>query len=264
MTEYTEIDFQVGVPFFVVDRKPDINWNYASPNTRDWYVLGYARSGSAYYNFSGNTQTAAKGNVIFTRSNESYSAYSKPDDPWSFISAAFTIEFGDPESEQVVTSLPNIFKCSDSVPMADNFGELVRVWSAKPCGYKLKCRSILLDIMYTLLADEDRRRNHSAHFSKINEIVEFLRQNYTGSYSVDELSELSGLSPSYFRSLFKQLTGLTTVQFQNKLKIDKAKDLIISHSCNITEAAEAVGFSDVYYFSRMFRKITGKNPSEFL
>ena len=54
------------------------------------------------------------------------------------------------------------------------------------------------------------------------------------------------------------------MQFQNKLKIDKAKDLIISHSCNITEAAEAVGFSDVYYFSRMFRKITGKNPSEFL
>ena len=62
----------------------------------------------------------------------------------------------------------------------------------------------------------------------------------------------------------QQLTGLTTVQFQNKLKIDKAKDLIISRSCNITEAAEAVGFSDVYYFSRMFRKITGKNPSELL
>ena len=64
--------------------------------------------------------------------------------------------------------------------------------------------------------------------------------------------------------LFKEATGMTTVQFQNHLKIDRAKDLIVSRNCSVTEAAHAVGFHDVCYFSRVFRQITGKNPSEYL
>ena len=75
---------------------------------------------------------------------------------------------------------------------------------------------------------------------------------------------MTGLSSSHFRMLFKEFTGLSAVQFQNRLKIDKAKDLILSGSCNVTEAASAVGFDNVYYFSRLFRKLTGKNPSEYL
>ena len=60
------------------------------------------------------------------------------------------------------------------------------------------------------------------------------------------------------------MTGMSAIQFQNQQKIQRAKDLILSQNCNVTEAAQAVGFSDIYYFSRMFRKLTGKNPSEYL
>ena len=85
-----------------------------------------------------------------------------------------------------------------------------------------------------------------------------MRENIRESYTLDQLSVLSGLSSSHFRALFKERTGMTAVQFQNHLKIDRAKDLILSRDCNVTEAAYAVGFNDVYYFSRMFRKLTGK------
>ena len=148
--------------------------------------------------------------------------------------------------------------------MAANFAELYRVWTTKGTGYLVKCRSLILDIIYILLSDELRRSKISIHYSKIEKIVNTIRENCERSYSIDELCAMSGLSSSHFRMLFKELTGLSAVQFQNRAKIDRAKDLIMSGSCNVSEAARAVGFDNVYYFSRLFRKLTGKNPSEYM
>ncbi|HHV97854.1 MAG TPA: helix-turn-helix transcriptional regulator [Clostridiaceae bacterium] len=48
------------------------------------------------------------------------------------------------------------------------------------------------------------------------------------------------------------------------IKINKAKDLLLSGECNVSEAAFSVGFENVHYFSRTFKKITGVNPSKYL
>lgn len=263
MSCFNDIDIQTGIPVFVVERSPNNEWKLDGM-VNSHYVIAYAISGEAFYRFGDKNHTVSKGNIVFVRRGEIYSARSSQDDPWSFFSVGFPINACDEDSSEMLKQLPNIFKCSNSLKMSENFSELNRIWAMRGKGYKVKCRSLLLDIFYIILGDEDRRNIHSAHYKNINQIIDFMRENYIESYSVDFLCEMSGLSNSHFRTLFKQMTGLTTVQFQNRMKIDKAKDLIISHSCNITEAAETVGFSDVYYFSRMFKKLTGKNPSEYL
>lgn len=262
MTDYREFDIQIGKPEFVVDRDPNARWKLDACN--DYYVIGYAKSGEAFYRVDNRSFTVGKGSIVFLQSGQSYSARSNPEDPWSFYSVGFSLSTADNRSELLLTKLPNLFRCSDSPHMTANFSELNRVWMMRGKGYLLKCRSLLLDIIFSMLGDEDRRRMQSAHYTRLNEIIDFMRENYSQSYSVEELSALSGLSSSYFRALFKQLTGMTIVQFQNHLKIDRAKDLLVSHSCNVTEAALSVGFSDVYYFSRMFKQLTGKNPSDYL
>ncbi|MFW5789511.1 MAG: helix-turn-helix domain-containing protein, partial [Spirochaetota bacterium] len=68
----------------------------------------------------------------------------------------------------------------------------------------------------------------------------------------------------YFRRLFKQVTGYTPVNYINRVKIDKAKDLLLSGECNVSEAAEAVGIDNVFYFSRLFKRISSVNPSEYI
>jgi len=271
----SELDVQITRPFFVVEREPDVNWSLERSITGIPYqpakkgeipcILAYVKNGSAYYTFNNDKrQIVTRGNVIFLRKGDLYSALSSPDDPWSFYSCCFGLMPEDDASLEILNKLPHIFRCSDSTYMRDSFSQLYRTWTAKETGYLLKCRCLLLDILFFLLWDEKRRSLHSVHYKTIDSIIELMRVNYSHSYSLAELSELSGLSASYFRMLFKQMTGCTTVEFQNRLKIEKAKNLLISRTCNVTEAAVYVGFNDVFYFSRIFKKLTGKNPSEYL
>lgn len=257
-------DMQVRSLNFVVNRPPNPQWHLTDNRNKSFCVLGYAQSGCAVYNFGGEITHVRKGTVVFIKQDQLYSAKSDADNPWQFYSVAFAPEFYDEASRALLNNMPNIFTSSDSSHMAENFAELYRIWSSKGAGYLIKCRSLILDILYILLSDEFRRSKASAHYARIEELVNMMRENFTRSYSLEELCALSGLSSSHFRMLFKEMTGMTAVQFQNRLKIDHAKDLILSRDCNVTEAAHAVGFNDVYYFSRMFRKLTGKNPSEYL
>ena len=257
------IDIQVKSIEFVIERKSTPVWRVNS-NTRGDYVLAYAQSGNAFYNIDGEDFHIKKGNVLLIKDGQLYKAKTDAENPWVFFGLGFSIESGNAQTVKLISELPNVFRSSDSSQMAANFAELYRVWSAKSTGYLIKCRSLILDIIYMLLSDEFRRSKVSAHYGRIESIVDMLRENCDKTYSLDELCKISELSSSHFRMLFKEMTGLSAIQFQNRLKIDRAKDLILSGNCNVTEAACAVGFSNVYYFSRMFRKLTGKNPSEYL
>ncbi len=258
------LDVQVKNLYFVLERPANPRWVLNPKQNKDWYALSYVVSGSVQYRFGGETVCAKKGNVVFIKTDQLYSAKSDPEDPWHFFSVAFSLEYMDEDSKKLLHSLPNVFTSSDSSRMAENFAELHRIWSAKGPGYLMKGRSLILDILYILLSDESRRQKASTHYAKIARVVDMMRANCERSYSLAELCAMTGLSPSYFRQLFKEMTGMSAIQFQNQQKIQRAKDLILSQNCNVTEAAQAVGFSDIYYFSRMFRKLTGQNPSEYL
>lgn len=259
------IDIQVKSIEFVIERKATADWRLNISKSRGCYVLAYAQSGGAFYTIDGEVHHVKKGNVLLVKEKQIYAAKADVENPWAFFGLGFVLEIGDGQTEKLITELPNVFRSSDSSQMAANFAELYRVWSTKSTGYLIKCRSLILDIIYILLSDEFRRGKSSAHYGKIEQIVDMMRENCgKKTYSLDELCKISELSSSHFRMLFKDMTGLSVVQFQNRLRIDRAKELILSGNCNVTEAANAVGFSNVYYFSRTFRKLTGKNPSEYL
>ena len=82
--------------------------------------------------------------------------------------------------------------------------------------------------------------------------------------SVAELAAACGYHENYFSSFFKEAMGCTPRHYINLQKINKAKDLLLFSDCNVTQAAEQLGFSCVHYFSRVFHQLTGITPSEYL
>ena len=63
--------------------------------------------------------------------------------------------------------------------------------------------------------------------------------------------------------MFKEQTGYPPLQYINKLRIERAKQLLADAGLSVSECAETLGFTDVNYFSRLFRKFTGVSPSKY-
>lgn len=80
---------------------------------------------------------------------------------------------------------------------------------------------------------------------------------------MEELMRNIPVSNSYFRKLFKAETGKSPMQYLLDQRIENAKQFMTNTTMNIKNIANLVGYSDPYYFSRIFKKATGKYPSEW-
>ena len=99
---------------------------------------------------------------------------------------------------------------------------------------------------------------------KIQKAVFYVNQNYKKSISVSELCDICGITPQHLIRLFKEHLGTTPTQYINRVKINYAKNLIQNQShLSMKEIAFELGFENPNYFSRLFFKLEGENPSDF-
>ncbi|MCA0755819.1 response regulator [Paenibacillus sp. N4] len=90
---------------------------------------------------------------------------------------------------------------------------------------------------------------------------EFIRKSFTSELTVETLAEYVGKTPNYFSHLFKREFGISFKEYINRLRIAKAKELILSTNDLIYEISEQVGFSDYTYFTQVFKKLEGYSPA---
>ncbi len=97
-----------------------------------------------------------------------------------------------------------------------------------------------------------------------NAVEVFLQENYRQPYSLERMAASFACKPAYLLRLYHKIKGSTPTQDLIRLRIEKAKRLLVGHPhLEIKQVAVAVGYEDALYFSRLFKKETGQNPSAF-
>lgn len=97
----------------------------------------------------------------------------------------------------------------------------------------------------------------------LSTILGYIEKNYDSDLSLTSLSEALGFSRSYIARLFKNELKMTSSDYVNKIRIGIACDLLSKSDLRIGEISEKVGFSEQYYFSRVFHRICGVTPIDF-
>ncbi len=98
----------------------------------------------------------------------------------------------------------------------------------------------------------------------ITAIQEYIDLNLNGKLQLNEVAEVFGLSPAYLSVLFKKTTESGFSEYVNTKKIDRAKEMLLSGDMKIYEVADALGFESAYYFSKVFKKVDGHSPREYI
>jgi AraC-like DNA-binding protein len=259
-----DYDFHISDIGHIHEREPDPQWKFDRLVNHEYYVIAYCKAGEAAYRIGGNEVLVTKGDLLFFPNGLIRSAISNPNHPWAFYSVSFDIRFDNGNVPELFDGFGHLARTPHLHKLPSLFDELNLVWTGKQNGYKVKCKSVIMDILYALIKEGDRKGHGTAHYNAIERTNHMILSHYRDHFSIEDLAKLSGLSPSHFRLLYKKITGMTAVQFQNNVRINKAKDLLLSGECNVTEAALSVGYQDIYYFSRLFKKLTGEPPSEYL
>ncbi|PWW41101.1 MULTISPECIES: helix-turn-helix domain-containing protein [Paenibacillus] len=93
--------------------------------------------------------------------------------------------------------------------------------------------------------------------------IAFMENHFSEKITTEGLSEIAGVSRSHYSILFKQLTGFSPNEYLSRLRVHRAKELLIGGSASLREIALKVGYKDEFYFSRRFKQQTGESPSSF-
>lgn len=97
----------------------------------------------------------------------------------------------------------------------------------------------------------------------VKEVKEIIKSQYINNLNVKLISDQIGLTPNYISQIFKKETGLTITKYITETRINAAKELLKDSNFKVFEVAEMVGFDNSYYFSTVFKKVTGIHPSKF-
>lgn len=90
-----------------------------------------------------------------------------------------------------------------------------------------------------------------------------IHKKFNSDITVEKLADIEHLSVSHYRTIFKQQTGFSPLNYIIELRIKKACELIVQSDMAIKEIAEAVGYYDQLYFSRIFKARTGIVPTSY-
>ncbi|HEY0238305.1 MAG TPA: AraC family transcriptional regulator [Friedmanniella sp.] len=112
------------------------------------------------------------------------------------------------------------------------------------------------------LAAERERRGVTDH-EPLRLVQDHLREHLDSPVSVPALAELAGFSTSHFSARFRATTGYSVLEYVKRLRMARARQLLITSDHTVADIAASVGYPDPFYFSRQFTAVNGVGPRAF-
>ena len=91
----------------------------------------------------------------------------------------------------------------------------------------------------------------------------FIREYQAESISLHRIADTLNVSTFYFCKMFKKATGLNFTEYVSRVRVEKARNLLLNPNLRISEIAYEVGFQSLTHFNRVFKKITGQSPTDY-
>ena len=116
---------------------------------------------------------------------------------------------------------------------------------------------------FVLIQHENKSHSGGDYYGYIYKILRYIDENFSRDISMNDLSEITGLSSDYMSRKFKEVLHMPPSEYLRKFRIARAMELLCTTDMSVTEVAEQTGFSDVSLFSRVFKQAVGIPPVSY-
>ena len=227
-------------------------YRYSYKNGRDTHGFVYLVRGKMYDEFSSTNIEKIElsaGEMIFIPKGTSYIG-NYLEDKTELRIIQFDISSG---------SLPDYLRYPVKINIPDARERIEAFFNDDEMGsnhsfYYLSC-------IYGLLWTIDKHYTRiQTKYIKLNKALSDLWENPNKNHPISHYAELCSMSEVNFRRLFREYTGKTPIEYRNDLRLDAARAKIKSGEYNVSEASESVGFTNLSFFIRLYKKKYGHTP----
>lgn len=115
----------------------------------------------------------------------------------------------------------------------------------------------------SLVSNQLLVRNANAEPPAITRAKQFIKEHQADEISLGDVAKAVNTSTFYFCKMFKKTTGLNFTDYLSRVRVEKARNLLLNPNLRISEIAFASGFQSLSHFNRVFRRIAGESPSRY-
>lgn len=255
----------------------------ASPSmhNHDCLELNYVSSGEGTYLIGENQYPIRQGDLFVINNCEYHAAIDKgeltlkvivfsPDMVWQnnnildykYLQTFF--EWKDSFKHHFASDNPMVAQ------IAALFYEIEREWSERQEGYRLVIKALLLQMLSLLYRGFAQAEDTSQKvlkfqndYNRIAEAVSFLDNHFSGPVTLNLLSNVAHMSPTYFSKIFNRLMSKSVSAYLNEKRLSYACLLLKTTQKNVCEVALQSGFGDIPYFNRLFKAQLGCTPKQY-
>jgi len=229
-------------------------------------ILIYCTKGEGWFEINGIREVLQKNQYVIISANTPHKYGSDNQNPWSIYWIHFTGSkshlFINHPNKKIEIDLASNARYRDRILLFEEiFNNLEMQYNMENLEYANICLWHMLGSFRYL--SQFRKITEYNPEDKIAKSIRFMRDQMGDKLSLVSIAEHVGLSVSQFSLLFKKKTSRTPVDYLTHLRIQQASKLLDFSTLRINEIALQIGYTDPFYFSRMFSKIMGLSPKEY-
>lgn len=219
------------------------------PAVRNHWLLHFVNSGTGIFVRDGNTYNVAPGEIFVIPPYKETFYKADSEKPWHYTWIGF-------ETDQ---PLPDVFQ-KPVIKFAglDNVFEEMRNCRKFENGKSAYLSAKLWELMAIIL-DAGKTEPDC-----IEKAIHCINSEYMNDLTVSGLAQRFGLDRCYFSTLFTKTVGVSPSQYLIELRLKKAADLMLNYGESPSVAAMSVGYTDIYNFSKSFKKKYGLSPRQYI
>ncbi len=224
------------------------------------YQLIYVTRGRGIFTLSDRELEVPAGSIVLYRPHEpqlySYSFQDKTSVYW--------IHFTGNNIENLLNQFDiHSGYIGNSIQIKDLFQEIIQELQLKKTDFnnivKADFEKLLALIHRCMQTDVVENRNDQL----LERLIIELNHSYNKTWTITSMAEFCNLSEGYFSHYFKDKLGVAPMKYLTTLRIEKAKFLLSESDVPVSNIASSLGYQDVLYFSRIFKKAVGESPTAY-
>lgn len=248
---------------------PELNYYIHRKCTPSWKIdaaitpfidITYVIKGKAEYTIGNQKYILKKGDLICIPQNTYRAAINIPEDLMECYSVNFYLR--NQMGQDVSLPLPIISHIGINSKLISTFHDIYNEWLNRNFGYMLKVRSTLFLILYQIVNLLLNENHFIQEDPRIKNSLHYMSAHYSEPITINTMAKLFHLHPVYYGNLFKRAMGMTFKQYLLFLRLSYAENMLKSGEYTVSETAIQCGFSDIYYFSKVFKAKKGISPSK--